>query len=76
VLSAVGGFPELAERGGAGRLVPPGDAAALASTLEELLGDEDERRRLAAAAAKAAAGPHSWDGIASRTLDLYRSLTA
>jgi glycosyltransferase involved in cell wall biosynthesis len=76
VLSAVGGFPELAEREGAGRLVPPGDAAALASTLEELLGDEDERRRLAAAAAKAAAGPHSWDGIASRTLDLYRSLTA
>jgi glycosyltransferase involved in cell wall biosynthesis len=74
VLSAVGGFPELAERDGAARIVPPGDPVALASVLNELLGDEGERRRLGAAAAAAAAGPYSWDRIASRTLDLYRSL--
>jgi glycosyltransferase involved in cell wall biosynthesis len=73
VLSAVGGFPEMAETGAA-RLVPPGDTDALASTLDELLGDEAARAELAAAAAKAAAGPYSWNETASRTLDLYREL--
>src|SRR5215218_10306043 len=73
VLSAVGGFPEVAESGAA-RLVPPGDTAALAATLEELVGDEAARAELAAAAAKAAAGPYSWDEAARRTMELYREL--
>jgi glycosyltransferase involved in cell wall biosynthesis len=73
VLSAVGGFPEVAEAGAA-RLVPPGDAAALAAALEELAGDETARCDLAAAAAHAAAGPFSWDEAARRTLELYREL--
>jgi glycosyltransferase involved in cell wall biosynthesis len=71
VLSAVGGFPEVAEAGAA-RLVPPGDTGALASTLEELVADEPARAELAAAATRAAAGPYSWDEAAHRTLDLYR----
>jgi glycosyltransferase involved in cell wall biosynthesis len=74
VLSAVGGFPEVAERDGAALTVPPGDPTALATTLAGLLGDAVERRRLSAAAAAAAAGRYSWDQIGSRTLDLYRSL--
>ena len=73
VLSAVGGFPEVAETGAA-RLVPPGDTAALAAVLEELVGDEAARAELAAAATRAAAGPFSWDEAARRTLDLYREL--
>jgi glycosyltransferase involved in cell wall biosynthesis len=73
VLSAVGGFPEVAEAGAA-RLVPPGDTAALAAELGELIGDETSRRELAAAAIDAAAGPFSWDEAARRTLDLYREL--
>jgi glycosyltransferase involved in cell wall biosynthesis len=73
VLSAVGGFPEVAEAGAA-RLVPPGDAAALAATLEELLRDEPARAELAAAAVRAAAGPFSWEEAARRTLELYREL--
>ncbi|HEX3040883.1 MAG TPA: glycosyltransferase family 4 protein [Solirubrobacterales bacterium] len=73
VLSAVGGFPEVAETGAA-RLVPPGDTAALATTLEELIGDEAARAKLATAAAKAAAGPYSWDETARLTMDLYREL--
>lgn len=73
VLSAVGGFPEVAETGAA-RLVPPGDTAALAATLAELVGDEDARAEMAAAATRAAAGPYSWDEVARRTLDLYREL--
>jgi glycosyltransferase involved in cell wall biosynthesis len=73
VLSAVGGFPEVAATGAA-RLVPPGDTAALAATLKELVGDDRARAELAAAAVQAAAGPYSWDEAARLTLDLYREL--
>ncbi len=73
VLSAVGGFPEVAETGAA-RLVTPGDTDALAAALEELVTDEAARAELAAAAARAAAGPFSWDEAARLTLDLYREL--
>ncbi|HEX6205704.1 MAG TPA: glycosyltransferase family 4 protein [Solirubrobacterales bacterium] len=73
LLSAVGGFPEVAETGAA-RLVPPGDTNALAETLSELITDETARGELAAAAVRAAAGPFSWDEAARRTLDLYREL--
>jgi glycosyltransferase involved in cell wall biosynthesis len=73
VLSAVGGFPEVAETGAA-RLVPPGDPDALASTLAELVSNESARADLAAAAARAAAGPFSWEEAARRSLDLYREL--
>ncbi len=73
VLSAVGGFPEVAETGAA-RLVPPGDVNALAAVLEDLITDETARAELAAAASRAAAGPYSWDEAARRTLELYRDL--
>ena len=73
VLSAVGGFPEVAETGAA-RLVQPGDTAALAATLDDLLGDDAGRAELARAATAAAAGPYSWDETARLTMDLYREL--
>jgi len=73
VLSAVGGFPEVAATGAA-QLVPPGDTAALAATLAELVKDVAARAELAAAATRAAAGPFSWDEAARRTLALYREL--
>jgi glycosyltransferase involved in cell wall biosynthesis len=73
VLSAVGGFPEVASRGAA-RLVPPGEPAALAETLRELLDDSAARDALAAAAAREAATTYSWEGIADRTAALYREL--
>ena len=74
VASSVGGFPEVAERHGAARLVPPGDARALARTLGELVSQPALRESLAHAAAAAAAGPYSWDAIGVRTLDLYDRL--
>jgi glycosyltransferase involved in cell wall biosynthesis len=73
LLSAVGGFPEVAATGAA-RLVPPGDTAALAATLAELVADEAQRGELAEAATAAAAGPFSWDRTAELTLQLYREL--
>jgi glycosyltransferase involved in cell wall biosynthesis len=73
LVSAVGGFPELAEQGAAA-LVPPGDAAALARELRRLLADRPARERLAAAARAAAAGRYSWDAIAREHLALYGAL--
>jgi glycosyltransferase involved in cell wall biosynthesis len=73
VLSAVGGFPEVADHGAA-RLVPPEDPRTLAAILAELLGDPAARVELSAAAARAAAGPYSWDEAARQTLTLYREL--
>jgi glycosyltransferase involved in cell wall biosynthesis len=74
VLSDTGGFREVVEEHGAGRLVPPGDAPALAAAIGELLADPEERRRLAEHARAAAAGPYSWDSVARRTLDVYREV--
>jgi glycosyltransferase involved in cell wall biosynthesis len=73
ILSAVGGFPEVAATGAA-RLAPPGDIDALASALTELTTDEAARAELAGAATRAAAGPFSWDEAARHTIDLYREL--
>jgi glycosyltransferase involved in cell wall biosynthesis len=73
VLSAVGGFSELAEQGAA-RLVPSEDPPALAAALNELVGSESARAELGAAAGRAAAGSYSWDEAARQTLDLYAEL--
>jgi glycosyltransferase involved in cell wall biosynthesis len=74
VLSAVGGFPEVAASGAA-RLVAAGDPGALASALGELIADPAARQRLAEAAREAAEGPYSWDAVAAQTLSLYEELT-
>jgi glycosyltransferase involved in cell wall biosynthesis len=77
LLSAVGGFPEVA-RTGAAELVPPGDPGALARALGALLGDPARRAALAEASRRAGApdGPYGWDAIARRTLALYLALQA
>jgi glycosyltransferase involved in cell wall biosynthesis len=73
VLSAVGGFPEVAAAGAA-RLVTPEDPDALAEALRELLGDRSARDALADAATRAAATTYSWERIGKATMALYRDL--
>jgi len=73
VLSAVGGFPEIAEQGLA-HLVSPEHPSALAAALQELVDDEVARAELGEAAKRAAAGPYSWDEVARQTLTLYEEL--
>ena len=73
VLSAVGGFPEVAEAGAA-RLVPPEDPDALAEALRELLDDRSARDALADAATREAATTYSWERIGEATMALYRDL--
>jgi glycosyltransferase involved in cell wall biosynthesis len=75
VLSAVGGFPEVAADGAA-ELVPPGDPAALHAAIRRLLADPAARERLAAGARRAAAERYDWGAIARRHLALYARLGA
>jgi glycosyltransferase involved in cell wall biosynthesis len=75
VLSAVGGFPEVAAHGAA-ELVAPGDAEALRTTLQTLLRNDDRRARLAEASARAATEHYAWDRIAEQHLAFYGRLRA
>ncbi len=75
VMTAVGGFEEVVQDTGAGRLVAREDPGALAGAIRELLADADAREDLGAAARTAAQGPYSWDEVARRTLELYEELT-
>ncbi|MDP9187694.1 MAG: glycosyltransferase family 4 protein, partial [Actinomycetota bacterium] len=75
LLSAIGGFPEVAELGAA-RTVPVADPEALSVALRELLDDPAERERLGAGALAAAQGHYSWDQIGHRTLSFYERLIA
>ena len=60
----------------AGRLVPPGDPAALADCVVELLGDESRREQLGRSARAIAVERYSWDTIAQRLVEIYEPLTA
>ncbi len=73
ILSAVGGFTEIAERGAA-RLVPPEDPDALAEAIKELIADRDTAAALAAGAEREAANVSSWEQIAESTMALYEEL--
>jgi glycosyltransferase involved in cell wall biosynthesis len=74
VLSSVGGFAEVVQAHGVGRLVSPGEPAALGAALVALLADDQARAGLSQAALEAAAGPYSWDRVAGQTEVLYRRL--
>ena len=73
ILSAVGGFSEIAERGAA-RLVPPEDPESLAEAIKELIDDRDTAAALAAGAEREAADVSSWERVAEQTMALYREL--
>lgn len=73
LLSAVGGFPEIAARGAA-RLVEPGSLESLRAGLVELLSDDGGRRAMGEAALRLAREEHSWDAVAEATERLYRRL--
>jgi glycosyltransferase involved in cell wall biosynthesis len=73
LVSDVGGFAELAERGAA-HAVAPGDPRALHDALTQLLADPAALAALGRRALAAAHGEYSWQAIAARTLALYRQL--
>ena len=76
VASAVGGLPELIDDGVQGRLVPPGDAAALAAALRRVLGDAALGARLGEAG-RVRAESFSTVAMARGTASVYeRALAA
>ena len=69
-----GGLPEMLEDGVTGRLVTPGDPAALAAALAELRSDPAARERLGAAAATRTRARFSPARLLERTQALYDGL--
>jgi glycosyltransferase involved in cell wall biosynthesis len=73
VASAVGGLLDAVEDGVTGLLVPPGDAPALRSALERLLGDPVLRARLGEAGRRRAGELFSHESATRGTLAAYRA---
>lgn len=79
IASDVAALPEVVGRGGdCGLLVPPGDAAALAAAIHDLLDDAAQARRAAMgdAARRRVQERFSWTVTAQRTVDIYRRAIA
>ena len=71
VASDIPGFRTVVKDGHQGRLVPPGNAHALAEAIAALL-DNDKLRRAMAAQGQATAQSYSWPLIGERVMALYR----
>jgi glycosyltransferase involved in cell wall biosynthesis len=71
VATAVGGIPELVEPGVSGRLVPPGDVAALAAAMEGLLADRAALRRMGSAGRKLAESRFAVQRMVSELEEIY-----
>jgi glycosyltransferase involved in cell wall biosynthesis len=74
VTTSVGGIPEIVEDGRDAVLVPPGDAASLASAIGRLLDDPAERLRLGSEAAARQAAQFSFVEMTRRVERLYLEL--
>lgn len=74
VASRVGGIPEAVQDGETGLLVPPGDAAALATAIARLLDDAPLRKRFGAAGRARMLAEFSPDAMVEGNLAVYREL--
>ncbi len=72
VASATGGIADWLDHGISGLLVPPGDPAALARTLDELLADTDRQRAMGAAGREAVTQRFTPELHVAALLDGYR----
>jgi glycogen(starch) synthase len=68
-----GGLAEIVEHGRTGVKFPPGDPAALAGAVGEVLADRDYARRLARQARRLVGEDFAWPAIAERTAAVYRA---
>jgi len=69
-----GGIPEVVVDGRTGRLVPPGDAPALATALAELLGDPERCRAMGREARRFVEEERSVDAMVEGNLAVYRDV--
>jgi glycogen(starch) synthase len=75
VASTAGGLAELVVDGETGLSVTPGDVDAIAAAVRAVLLDPVAAARRARAAKARLAAEFSWRGIATQTVDVYRSAT-
>jgi glycosyltransferase involved in cell wall biosynthesis len=75
VVSNSGGLPDIVQDGCTGLLVPPGEPAALAIALDDLLARPDRGAALGAAGRAHALTTFSPDAVARRYAELYRAIT-
>jgi glycosyltransferase involved in cell wall biosynthesis len=71
VATRVGGLPDAIEDGVTGRLVPEGDAAALAAAIAALLTDPEAARRLGTAGRAHVSRTFGWPRVAERLVVAY-----
>ena len=76
VSSDAGGLPEVVQDGVTGRVVPRGDAEALAGAIDGLLADDALRDRMGKAGRERALRLFDWDHSAGRFETLFRRLVA
>jgi len=74
VATDVGGSGELVRDGDTGRLVPPGDAPALARAILDCLADRGAARAMARRGQALVRERHSLDAVMTRTSAVYRAL--
>ena len=74
VATAVGGSAEAVSDGVTGLLCPPGDAAALATSVAALLGDPERRARMSAASRTRHATAFTLERMVAETATVYRSV--
>jgi glycosyltransferase involved in cell wall biosynthesis len=72
--TAVGGIPEIVRDGETGRLVPPGDAAALAEAILDLLGDPERARAMARRGQALVMSRFTFEAMMEATAAVYAEL--
>jgi glycosyltransferase involved in cell wall biosynthesis len=76
VASAIGGLEDTVVPGKTGVIVPPGDAGALATALEDVLADPARARAFGRAAREHVAAQFTWDHVADVLAGYYEALCA
>jgi starch synthase len=76
IATRVGGIPEVVVHDETGWLVPPGDPAALAAAVRQLLADPKRAAAFGVAGRRRVEARFSWDRIAELTLSVYREAIA
>ncbi|MCX8036651.1 MAG: glycosyltransferase family 4 protein [Candidatus Sumerlaeia bacterium] len=76
VASRVGGICDVVRDGETGRLVPPGDAVALAQAMDAMLSDRAAAERMGQAARQFAFATFTLDALVKRNIALYREILA